>query len=187
MGQVVTRDALISALGQARADGRRIVLTNGVFDLLHVGHARLLDTCRAQSGTDGRPPVVVVGVNADASVRTLGKGPDRPLVPEDDRAELLAALVSVDFVTIFEEATAVNLARAVKPDLYVKGGDYAVDASASDLEVASARLPEAPVVREGGGSILLVPTVAGRSTTALARRIAMSASLPSPGGRGVSG
>ncbi|MSQ44159.1 MAG: hypothetical protein EXR45_08135 [Chloroflexi bacterium] len=187
MGQVVTRDALISALGQARADGRRIVLTNGVFDLLHVGHARLLDTCRAQAGTDGRPPVVVVGVNADASVRTLGKGPDRPLVPEDDRAELLAALGSVDFVTIFEEPTAVNLARAVKPDLYVKGGDYAVDAPASDLEVASARLPEASVVREGGGSILLVPTVTGRSTTALARRIAACAPLPPQGGRGVGG
>ena len=164
MGQVVTREALAEAVAAARQAGRRVVLTNGVFDLLHVGHARLLAECRA------RGDLVVVGVNSDASVRALAKGPDRPLVPEADRAELVAALGAVDLVTIFGDVTAHDLVALVRPDVYVKGGDYRPDDAPDDD--ARPVLPEAPLVREFGGTVVLIPVASGRSTTALARKIA---------------
>lgn len=164
MGQVVTREALAGAVDAARRDSRRIVLTNGVFDLLHVGHARLLAECRAHGD------LVIVGVNGDASVRALAKGPDRPLVPEADRAELVAALGAVDLVTIFNEVTAHDLVALVRPDVYVKGGDYRPD-GAHDSDPRPV-LPEAPLVRELGGTVVLIPVAPGRSTTALARKIA---------------
>jgi rfaE bifunctional protein nucleotidyltransferase chain/domain len=163
MGQVVSREALASAVAAARAEGRRVVLTNGVFDLLHVGHARLLAECRAHGD------LVVVGVNGDASVRALAKGPGRPLVPEDDRAELVAALSAVDLVTIFDEITAHELVAVVRPDVYLKGGDYRPDGAGDDDPRPI--LPEAPLVRKVGGVVVLVPVAPGRSTTALARKI----------------
>ena len=130
-----------------------MVLTNGVFDLLHVGHLRYLRRARAEGD------VLVVGVNADASVTK----PGRPLIPDAERAELLAALEPVDFVTIFAELTADALLRAVQPDVYVKGADYTAET-----------LPESATAREIGARLVFVPLVADRSTSALAERLLSS-------------
>ena len=160
MGRVVPLAELESILATARVAGKRVVLTNGCFDLLHVGHARLLEQARALGD------VLVVGVNGDASVRRL-KGPTRPLVPAAERAELVAALGAVDYVAVFEETTAERLAGAVRPDVYVKGADYAAAGGAVD----PSRLPEAAVVQGGGGRVVLVPLTPDRSTSGLVDRI----------------
>jgi rfaE bifunctional protein nucleotidyltransferase chain/domain len=160
MGRVVPLAELESILATARVAGKRVVLTNGCFDLLHVGHARLLERARALGD------VLVVGVNGDASVRRL-KGPVRPLVPAAERAELVAALGAVDYVAVFEETTAERLAAAVHPDVYVKGADYAAAGGAVD----PSRLPEAAVVQGGGGRVVLVPLTPDRSTSGLVERI----------------
>ncbi len=133
---------------------RPLVFTNGVFDILHRGHVTYLAQARALGAA------LVVGVNSDASARSLGKGPDRPINPEYDRALMLAALQSVDLVVLFDESTPLHLLQQLRPDLYVKGGDYDVDA-----------LPEAELVRSWGGDARALPLVGGRSTTALVRRI----------------
>ncbi|MFN8521768.1 MAG: D-glycero-beta-D-manno-heptose 1-phosphate adenylyltransferase [Chloroflexota bacterium] len=144
---------LVQIVADLHARGKIVAFTNGAFDLLHVGHIRSIQHARSLGD------VLIVGVNSDESVRG-GKGPSRPLVPEAERAEVLAALADVDYVTIFAEATATNLVRALRPDVYVKGGDYSEDS-----------LPEAPFVRAYGGRITFVPFVAGRSTTRLAERV----------------
>jgi rfaE bifunctional protein nucleotidyltransferase chain/domain len=136
-----------------RRQGKRIVFTNGCFDLLHAGHVTYL--AQAKSLGD----VLIVGLNSDASVRAL-KGSERPLVPQEDRALLLASLSFVDFVVIFDELTPHALLQTLKPDVHVKGGDYTED-----------DLPEAPLVRSYGGQIVILPKVEGRSTTELMRRI----------------
>jgi rfaE bifunctional protein nucleotidyltransferase chain/domain len=133
---------------------RPVVFTNGVFDVLHRGHASYLAQARALGGS------LVVAVNTDASARRLGKGPERPLNNERDRALLLAALASVDLVTWFDEDTPVQLLAELRPDLYVKGGDY-------DME----RLAETALVRSWGGDARAIPFVDGYSTTALVNRI----------------
>ena len=143
---------------RAHRDGRRVVLTNGVFDLLHVGHLRYLQAARALGD------LLIVGVNSDASTRAL-KGPARPIVPAEERAELLAGLACVDAVVIFPEPTAVGLVEAILPDIWVKGGDY------GSLEEALPRLPEAASVQRLGGEVCLLPFVEGRSTTLLVERI----------------
>lgn len=153
-------DELEAAIDRERAEGRRVVLTNGCFDLLHVGHVRALRAARALGD------VLVVGLNSDGSVRRL-KGAGRPLVSQDERAEVIASLVPVDYVVVFEEPTAERLASLVKPAVYVKGGDYAGEAAAFD----ASRLPEAKVVAALGGETVLVPFVPGRSTTDLVARI----------------
>ena len=160
MGRVVTWDTLNAVVDAARAEGKRVVLTNGCFDLLHVGHVRGLRASRALGD------VLVVGVNSDESVRGL-KGEGRPLVPQEERAEVLAALDAVDYVVIFDEPTAERLAATVRPAVYAKGGDYAAGGAAIDAQ----RLPEARVVAAHGGETVLVPLVQGRSTTDLVRRI----------------
>lgn len=149
MGKVVTLDELGRVAEECRAEGRIIVLTNGCFDLLHVGHVRYLQEAR-QFGD-----VLIVGVNEDRVVRQL-KGPGRPIVPADERAEMLAALAVVDYVVVFGEPTADVLVEAVRPDVYVKGGDWTPE-----------RLPEAPTVARLGGRIAIVPYLPGRSTRAL--------------------
>jgi rfaE bifunctional protein nucleotidyltransferase chain/domain len=168
MGRVVDLPALEGAMALARETEQRIVLTNGHFDLLHVGHVRLLGAARALGD------ILVVGVNGDASVRRR-KGPTRPLVPGAERAEVLAALAAVDFVCLFEADTAESLARAVRPDVYVKGADYARSGAPDEASEASAvdesRLPEAAVVRAGGGRVVLLPLTPDRSTTALEARL----------------
>jgi D-beta-D-heptose 7-phosphate kinase/D-beta-D-heptose 1-phosphate adenosyltransferase len=150
---VIARDDL-EALGESlRAQGRRIVFTNGCFDLLHVGHVRYLVQARALGD------VLVVGVNTDAGVRRL-KGPERPLVAEDERAELLAALECVDYVTLFDEPTPEAVIGALRPHVHCKGGDYRAD-----------ELPEAEAVRRYGGEVTILPLVPGRSTTGILERI----------------
>lgn len=129
------------------------MLTNGCFDLLHVGHVRYLAAARALGD------LLIVGVNSDASVRAL-KGPARPLVPADERAEIIAALAAVDLVVVFDEPTAESLVAQLRPDIYVKGDDY-----------SEATLPEARVVRGYGGEIALLPIQPGHSTSALIARV----------------
>ncbi|MGE4335085.1 MAG: D-glycero-beta-D-manno-heptose 1-phosphate adenylyltransferase [Pigmentiphaga sp.] len=133
---------------------RPLVLTNGVFDILHRGHVTYLDQA-AQLGA-----TLVVAVNTDASVRRLGKGPERPLNGEQDRAALLAALASVSVVTWFEEDTPENLIAALRPDWIVKGGDYDMN-----------RLPETRLVAQWGGRAVAIPFEYQRSTTNLVQRI----------------
>ena len=136
-----------------RAAGRRIVFTNGCFDILHHGHISYLN--RAKSMGD----VLVVGLNSDASVSGI-KGPKRPINQEDDRAAVLAALSCVDLVVLFDEATPASLIEAVRPDLFVKGGDYTLET-----------LPEAPLVQSLGGEVKLLPFLDDRSTTGIIDRI----------------
>ena len=133
---------------------RPIVFTNGVFDILHRGHATYLAQARALGAS------LVVGLNSDASARGLGKGPGRPLNAESDRACVLAALESVSLVTLFDEPTPLALLELVRPDCYVKGGDY-------DIET----LAETKLVRSWGGTARAIAFVAGHSTTALVQRI----------------
>src|SRR5437764_9378006 len=133
---------------------RPVVFTNGVFDILHRGHVSYLAQARALGAS------LVIGLNSDASARGLGKGPDRPLNTELDRACVLAALESVSLVTLFDEATPVELLKLVRPQLYVKGGDY-------DIET----LEETRWVRSWGGQARALPFVDGYSTSALVKRI----------------
>ncbi len=150
------RDQAAQAVNQLRQQGP-VVFTNGVFDVLHRGHATYLDQAR-QLGAS-----LVLGLNSDASAKRLGKGPDRPLNNEMDRAILLAALASVSLVTWFDEDTPLALISELKPDVLVKGGDYDMD-----------RLAETQVVRAYGGRALAIPFVDGCSTTALVKRIQQS-------------
>jgi rfaE bifunctional protein nucleotidyltransferase chain/domain len=146
-------NALGKAVEKYRAAGKIIVSTNGVFDLLHVGHTRYLQAARALGHR------LVVGVNSDAGTRHL-KGPGRPFVSEDERMELLAALACVDLVTLFDEPTPEALLEVVRPDIHAKGGDYHL-----------ALLPEAGVVKRHGGKVVTVPFEDGFSTTSLAEKI----------------
>ncbi len=133
---------------------RPVVFTNGVFDVLHRGHVTYLAQARALGGS------LVLALNTDASARRLGKGPDRPLNNEQDRAVLMAALDSVSLVTWFDEDTPLALISALKPDILVKGGDYDMD-----------KLAETAVVKGYGGRALAIPFVDGYSTTALVKKI----------------
>jgi len=133
---------------------RPLVFTNGVFDILHRGHVTYLAQARALGAS------LVLGLNSDASARGLGKAPCRPLNHEGDRATVLAALESVSLVTLFDEATPLELLRLVRPDVYVKGGDY-------DIET----LAETALVRSWGGGATALPFVEGYSTTALVELI----------------
>ncbi|CBJ39384.1 putative Cytidylyltransferase (aut gene) [Ralstonia solanacearum CMR15] len=139
---------------RVRALPRPLVFTNGVFDILHRGHVTYLAQARALGAA------LVVGVNTDASVRLLGKGDDRPLNAEADRLAVLAALESVSLVVLFAERTPVELIRRVRPDIYVKGGDYDIDT-----------LEETRVVRGWGGTALAIPFDHDRSTTQLLKRV----------------
>ncbi len=150
---LLTWEELTERLDEHRKRGEKIVTTNGVFDVLHVGHVRYLQQARALGD------VLVVGLNTDACTRRL-KGESRPFVPEAERAELLIALRCVDYVTLFDDATPVRLLEALRPDIHTKGGDYDVEA-----------LPETPIVRGHGGEVVILPFTDGHSTTDLAERI----------------
>jgi D-glycero-beta-D-manno-heptose 1-phosphate adenylyltransferase len=143
-----------AALAARRDWTRPLVFTNGVFDVLHRGHVTYLAQARALGAA------LLVAVNSDASARTLGKGPDRPLNNEMDRAMVIAALQSVDHVVLFDEPTPCELIERIRPDVYVKGGDYDID-----------RLREAELVRSWGGRAVAIPFVDGYSTTRLVERI----------------
>ncbi len=138
---------------QARRAGKRIVFTNGVFDLLHPGHVRYLQQARALGD------LLVVAVNSDRSVRA-NKGPDRPITPERERAEILSALVCVDAVTIFDEPTPYEAIQAIQPDVLVKGADWPHDA-----------IVGRDIVEARGGRVVRVPVESGYSTTAIVERI----------------
>lgn len=167
MNRITTLDSLVPLRPAWRAGDRTLVFTNGVFDLLHLGHVRYLQEARALGD------ILVVGLNSDASVRRL-KGPRRPLVPQAERAELLAALACVDHVVIYDTDTAEHLVAALQPEVYVKGGDYARPL-AEDIAAATSSfpkpLPEAEVVKSHGGRVVLVPYLKGYSTTELIERI----------------
>ena len=146
----LTKIKSVSELAEIAKSGRQMVFTNGCFDLLHVGHVRYLQAARALG--EG----LLVAVNADASVRAL-KGPSRPLNSENDRAEVLAALECVDYVTVFHTERVTELVRAIRPPIYAKGGDYTVE---------SLNAEELSALREIGAAIHILPLVAGKSTTA---------------------
>lgn len=134
--------------------GQRLVFTNGVFDLLHAGHVRYLAQARALGDQ------LIVGVNSDASVRRLNKGPERPLNPAEDRVAVLEALRAVDGAVVFDEDTPIELIRLLEPEIHVKGGDYTKD-----------QLPETAIVEAYGGRVEILPFLDGRSTTDLVRRL----------------
>lgn len=152
-------DALSRTIAEWRRQGRRIVFTNGVFDLLHPGHVRYLRAARAQGD------VLVVAVNSDRSVRA-NKGPSRPITPARERAELLAALSCVDAVVEFDEDTPAEIIRRLQPDVLVKGADWPAD-----------RIVGRDTVEARGGRVVRVPVEQGYSTSAIIERVR---SLPRP-------
>jgi D-beta-D-heptose 7-phosphate kinase/D-beta-D-heptose 1-phosphate adenosyltransferase len=159
-GKVLDRDSAASLSRALRAAGRRVVFTNGCFDVLHAGHVRMLAQAKALGD------VLFVGVNADESVRRL-KGSTRPLNPEGDRAEVLAALSSVDHVVVFPEDDPVALVRALRPHVLAKGADW-----------AEAGVLGRDVVEADGGRVVLLPLLPGRSTTGLVERAAGARASP---------
>ena len=152
--KVLPQEELVSVIASERAKGRRIVFTNGCFDLMHVGHTRYLQAAKSMGD------LLVVGINTDASVRHLEKGQDRPIVPESQRAEVLAALGCVDFVVLFAEPDPGRLIATIQPDVLVKGGDWTPD-----------KIVGRDIVEARGGVVHTIPLVPDMSTTALLQRI----------------
>ena len=152
--KVMTKDQLVPLLEAARTQGKRIVFTNGCFDLMHVGHTRYLQAAKDLGD------LLVVAVNSDASVRSLAKAPDRPIVSEAQRAEVVSALGCVDFVILFTEPDPQSLIAALQPDVLVKGGDWAVE-----------RIVGREIVEARGGVVRTIPLVPDVSTTSLIQRI----------------
>ena len=146
---ILPLNQLVRLVRRLRRQGKRIAFTNGCFALLHIGHLTTLEQIKR------RADILVVAVNADASVRRL-KGPGRPLVPDRERARLVAALKPVDWVTLFPEATPLKLIRAIRPDLLAKGGDWTRE-----------RIVGREIVESYGGRVVVIPYVAGRSSTRL--------------------
>lgn len=151
---LIDRKKIAETCEEIRAAGKKIVFTNGCFDILHVGHVRYLTAAKKLGD------VLIVGLNTDASVKLL-KGDARPVNNEKDRAEILLSLKAVDYVVLFGERTAENLIAQVKPDVYVKGGDYTVD-----------KIPEAKIVLGYGGRVELIEFVSGYSTTKTIEKLA---------------
>ena len=151
--EISNRSVVLEAIAKRRARKERVVFTNGCFDILHVGHARYLAEAR------GLGDALVVGVNNDSSTRRL-KGPERPICPEDERAELLLALKVIDFVCLFEEETPLELIKLVRPDVLVKGGDWPED-----------QIVGSSFVRSYGGEVHALAFYAGHSTTDIVTRI----------------
>ncbi len=155
--RILDRNRLIARVAIARKNGARVVFANGCFDILHVGHVRYLEAARALGD------LLVVGVNADEQVRAL-KGEGRPLVPERERAEMVASLRAVDFVTIFPEPTVEALLRAIRPDVHAKGTDYTEET-----------VPEREVVRAYGGRVAIVGDPKQHSTSEMLKALCQPA------------
>jgi rfaE bifunctional protein nucleotidyltransferase chain/domain len=153
--KIIAWDKLPAWRAAIRASGKKLVVTNGCFDILHLGHVSYLESAR------NRGDLLLVGLNGDDATRQL-KGPGRPVNTEADRAVVLAALASVDGVCIFSEKTAVKFLSAAKPDIYVKGGDYTLD---------TLNQGERRAVELAGGKIVIIPFVPGKSTTELLGKI----------------
>ena len=149
---VIDRKNIGNVVTTLKAEGKKIVFTNGCFDILHVGHVRYLNEAKALGD------ILILGLNSDSSVKSL-KGSNRPINNESDRAEVLNALKAIDYVVIFDEKTAENIVGEVKPDIYAKGGDYSIDT-----------LPEAKIVAEHGGKTVLLQLVDGKSSTNIINR-----------------
>jgi D-beta-D-heptose 7-phosphate kinase/D-beta-D-heptose 1-phosphate adenosyltransferase len=152
--KVMTKEQLAPLLQQAREQKKRIVFTNGCFDLMHIGHTRYLQAAKALGD------LLVVAVNSDESVRSLNKAPDRPIVPDAQRAEVVAALGCIDYVILFNEPDPQSLIATLQPDVLVKGGDWAVD-----------RIVGREIVEARGGIVRTIPLVPDVSTTSLIQRI----------------
>jgi D-beta-D-heptose 7-phosphate kinase/D-beta-D-heptose 1-phosphate adenosyltransferase len=151
--KIINREALTEKLQALKKEGKKIVFTNGCFDFLHVGHIRYLKAAKAQGD------VLVVGLNSDGSVRQI-KGPRRPVVPEDERAEILASLACVDFVTLFDEPDPAMTIRFLMPDVLVKGADWAKDA-----------IVGRDIVEGAGGRVVRIPLTEGVSTSGMIQKI----------------
>ena len=156
MGEVVARTGLLKIRERLKHEGKKIVFTNGVFDIVHRGHVEYLTKAKALGD------VLLVGMNTDASVQRL-KGPQRPVVSQDDRAFVLAALRVVDYVCLFDEDTPYNLIKAVVPDVLVKGSDWAIDSIVGK-----------DIVEAAGGKVQTIDYVPNRSTTNIIQKIANS-------------
>ena len=154
---ILSLEQAIVRFGREKRNGRRVVFTNGCFDLLHPGHIRSLETSRSLGD------VLIVGLNSDSSVRAL-KGPGRPVLPERERAEILAALECVDAVVVFDELTPRETISQLLPDVLVKGGDWASDQIVGREEVEAA-----------GGCVVSIPVVPGYSTSAILQKIRQGA------------
>ena len=152
-GKIVSRSKLASISRRMAREGKRLVFTNGCFDLMHPGHVRLLKRARALGDA------LAVALNSDASVRRL-KGPPRPILKQGERAEILSALECVDYVVIFPESTPERIIRAVRPKVLVKGGDW-----------SPSRIVGRDTVRSDGGEVRVIPLRAGFSTSAILKRI----------------
>jgi D-beta-D-heptose 7-phosphate kinase/D-beta-D-heptose 1-phosphate adenosyltransferase len=153
MSLLLTLDDVARAGRGFRATGERVAMTNGCFDVLHAGHLRLIEAARAEADR------LVVAINSDASVRRL-KGPERPLIPESERAEVLLAMEAVDAVAIYDDETPLRVVEALGPDVLAKGADWPLDQIVGRAEVEAL-----------GGRVVRVPLVPGRSTTAILERI----------------
>jgi D-glycero-beta-D-manno-heptose 1-phosphate adenylyltransferase len=153
LSKLLERQVLTGKIKTLQSQGQSIVFTNGCFDLLHAGHVRYLTAARAEGD------VLVVGLNSDKSVQTI-KGPKRPLVTETYRAEMLAGLSAIDFITLFDESTPLETIRLISPNVLIKGADWAED------EIVGADL-----VKENGGRVVRIPMVADLSTSQLIERI----------------
>jgi len=153
MNKICTRESLRDKIDQLRKEGKKIVFTNGCFDILHVGHTRYLREAK-RSGD-----ILILALNSDESVRTL-KGDKRPLIPEAERADVVASLESVDFVTIFHELTPLTLIEFIKPDVLIKGGDW-------EKEQVVGR----ESVKRWGGRVVIIPEIKGSSTTNIIEKI----------------
>lgn len=153
MGKIFSRDNLKTEIEALHRQGKKIVFTNGCFDILHVGHVRYLREAKKKGD------VLVLALNSDASVRAI-KGEKRPIVPEEERADVMAALESVDYVTIFEELTPLELIEALKPDILIKGGDWAEE-----------KIVGRDAVRSWGGQVAVIPEIKGASTTNIVEKI----------------
>lgn len=154
--RIFDRERLIERVNAARRRGARIVLANGCFDVLHVGHVRYLEAAKSLGD------LLIVGINSDEQTRRL-KGKGRPLLPQNQRAEIISALEAVDFVTIFEEPTVEQLLRAIKPDIHAKGTDYTEES-----------VPERDVVRSFGGRVAIVGDPKDHSSSEMIQKLAVS-------------
>ena len=150
---ILSRDTLADAVHELRSTGNTIVLANGCFDLLHVGHVRYLEGAKAVGD------ILIVGINSDRQARQL-KGSNRPFMPENERAEIVASLRCVDLVTIFDEPTVEGLMRAIRPDFHAKGTDYTIET-----------VPEREIMRELGGTVVIVGDPKDHSTSVLTKKL----------------
>ncbi len=151
--KVKTQDELIPILDRLKKQGKKVVFTNGCFDILHVGHVRYLKDAK------GYGDILVVAVNSDSSVKSI-KGAKRPIVSQSERAEVVAALEMVDYVTMFDEDTPYNIIKKLQPDVLIKGGDWTID-----------KIVGRDIVEARGGRVIAIPFIEGASTTGIVERI----------------